>query len=165
MPATWVTPKLVAEIRFNEWTSAGKLRHPVFLGLRDDKDPTSVRREPAGEAAPEPPELTTPSRPRPPGAAATDPGAGDVAEQLRAIEADGGDGAIALPDGRSLAVTNLAKVFFPCTGATKGDLLRYYAAMAELVLPAMADRPLVLKRFPNGITGKSFYQQSADRCS
>ena len=42
---TWVTPRLLAEIRFSEWTSAGLLRHPRFLGLREDKEAAEVRRE------------------------------------------------------------------------------------------------------------------------
>jgi len=42
---TWVKPKLVAEVRFTEWTAAGEMRHPVFLGLRDDKLAEDVRRE------------------------------------------------------------------------------------------------------------------------
>jgi bifunctional non-homologous end joining protein LigD len=41
----WVTPKLVVEVGFSEWTSAGLLRHPRYLGLRDDKAPREVRRE------------------------------------------------------------------------------------------------------------------------
>ena len=39
---TWVKPKLVAEVRFTEWTSAGEMRHPAFLGIREDKKPTEV---------------------------------------------------------------------------------------------------------------------------
>jgi len=42
---TWVKPKLVAEVRFTEWTSAGEMRHPVFIGLRDDKPAEAVMRE------------------------------------------------------------------------------------------------------------------------
>src|SRR5207248_8499462 len=43
----WIRPELVAQIKFTEWTADGKLRHPVYLGLRDDKKPQEVRREPA----------------------------------------------------------------------------------------------------------------------
>jgi bifunctional non-homologous end joining protein LigD len=42
---TWVKPKLVAEVKFTEWTTAGEMRHPVFLGLRTDKKATEVVRE------------------------------------------------------------------------------------------------------------------------
>ena len=45
-PAHWVTPRVVVEVKFSEWTSDGRLRHPVFLGVRDDRDPRSVIREP-----------------------------------------------------------------------------------------------------------------------
>ncbi len=62
---------------------------------------------------------------------------------------------------KALPVTSLDKVFYPETGHTKGDLLVYYARLARHILPAMADRPLVLKRFPNGVEGESFYQQAA----
>ncbi len=167
MPATWVTPKLVAEIRFNEWTSAGKLRHPVFLGLREEKDPKEVRRERTGPAAASPPPQTSsaPHSSAPAGGrvpeARDDAEIGDVVAQLRRLE-DSGGGTLVFPGGRSLAVTNVGKIFFPEAQITKGDLLRYYAAMAPLILPAMAGRPLVLKRFPNGIDGESFYQQAAE---
>jgi len=43
---TWVKPRLVAEVKFTEWTSKGELRHPFYLGLRADKRPDQVSREP-----------------------------------------------------------------------------------------------------------------------
>lgn len=53
--AHWTDPVLVAEVAFTEWTRDGRLRHPSFKGLRDDRDPSTVRRElPAGAIAPEP---------------------------------------------------------------------------------------------------------------
>jgi bifunctional non-homologous end joining protein LigD len=125
-PAHWVRPSLVVEIRFNEWTSEGKLRQPVFLGVREDKDPKSVVRE--EETAPE-------AKAAPP---ARKP-----------------------PKPRARPITNPDKVFFPRTGETKGDLVEYYATMAEYILPWMEDRPLVLKRYPDGIEGEAFYQQAA----
>jgi len=45
MPVTWVRPRLVCEVKFTEWTSEGLMRHPVFMGLRDDKSPREVERE------------------------------------------------------------------------------------------------------------------------
>jgi bifunctional non-homologous end joining protein LigD len=68
---------------------------------------------------------------------------------------------VGLESGKSLEVSSLGKVFFPEDGYTKGDLMRYYTRVSPCILPAIADRPLVLKRFPNGITGPSFYQQNA----
>jgi bifunctional non-homologous end joining protein LigD len=84
-----------------------------------------------------------------------------VIEQLRAIEASTGDGTLRLPDGISLDVTSLGKPYFPTAGLTKGDLLRYYAWAAPLLLPRLADRPLVLRRHPRGAAGPSFFQQNA----
>jgi bifunctional non-homologous end joining protein LigD len=75
--------------------------------------------------------------------------------------ADGGVGTLELGRGAKLDVTNLDKIFFPKHGYTKGDLMAYYAAVSPMLLPAIADRPLVLKRFPHGVTGESFYQQRA----
>jgi bifunctional non-homologous end joining protein LigD len=61
----------------------------------------------------------------------------------------------------TLEVSKLDKVFFPGDGYTKGDVMRYYARVAPFILPTLRDRPLVLRRFPNGITGQAFYQQKA----
>jgi len=210
-PPHWVRPELVAEVKFAEWTAEGVLRHPVYLGLRDDVDPAAVRREAQPRAVPaagvEPaavaPEASAPgaepasagSRPRPSGAAGTARGgatgvarssrarpaprgpaaralaasraaldAPEVAaliEQLQALENARRDGTIVLPDGARLAVTNLRKVFWPALGRTKGDLLRHYARVSPWLLPALEGRPLVMKRYPNGVTGKAFYQQRA----
>lgn len=143
-PAHWVRPDLVAQVRFTEWTADGKLRHPVYLGLRDDKRADEVVREEKAGAVKS--------------AAATDPVAAVIA-QLRALEDARRDGTIDLPDGSKLGVSNLAKIFWPGPKLTKGDLLRYYAEVSPLMLPAVADRPLVMKRFPNGVGGLAFYQQ------
>jgi bifunctional non-homologous end joining protein LigD len=133
-PAHWVRPDLVAQIRFTEWTSDDKLRHPVYLGLRDDKRAMDVVRE----------ELSPLQK---------------VIDQLRALEDSRKDGELTLPNGDRLKVTNLAKVFWADLKITKGDLLRYYVEVSPYILPAVKDRPLVMKRFPNGVTGKAFYQQ------
>ena len=60
-----------------------------------------------------------------------------------------------------LKPTNIKKMFWPAEGYTKGDLIAYYERVAPLMLPYLRDRPLVLTRFPDGITGKSFYQKDA----
>ncbi len=173
--AHWVRPELVAQVRFTEWTADNKLRHPVYLGLREDKDPRTVVREgpvrspmPARDPkAPPAARRAAPRRTR--SASAADKPAAPkqrvpadlqkVIAQLRVLEDTRKDGAIELPDGSRLSVTNLAKPFWPKLKLTKGDLLRYYATVAPLVLPAVADRPLVMKRFPNGVDGMAFYQQ------
>ena len=201
-PAHWITPDLVAQIRFTEWTADEKLRHPVYLGLRDDAPAAAVTIEkPAVQAAERVPgpkiaaagkngarhpfgvveqlrgledarregtveRRSTKGTERVPGtksAAAGENGArhpfGAVVDQLRSLEDARRDGTVELPDGSRLGVTNLHKIFWPDRKLTKGDLLRYYATVAPLILPVVEDRPLVMKRFPNGIGAPAFYQQ------
>jgi bifunctional non-homologous end joining protein LigD len=150
-PAHWVRPDLVAQVRFTEWTDDNKLRHPVYLGLRDDKKSTDVIREQPRSAARrgKSPSSTGPAN----------RSANSVLEQLQALEDARRDGTIELPEGSRLGVTNLSKVFWPKLKLTKGDLLRYYARVAPFILPVVEDRPLVMKRFPNGISAPAFYQQ------
>ena len=64
-------------------------------------------------------------------------------------------------DGRQLRFTNLNKIYFPGENYTKRDLLAYYYRIAEYLLPFLTDRPLVLRRYPNGITGEAFFQKDA----
>ena len=64
-------------------------------------------------------------------------------------------------DGKSVHLTNLDKVYFPESGITKRDLLSYYSEMAEYILPFLEGRALVLRRYPNGITGTTFFQKEA----
>jgi bifunctional non-homologous end joining protein LigD len=82
-----------------------------------------------------------------------------IEEQLLQIERSGGDGSIRVARGKSLELSSLDKPYFPAIGATKGELMRYYAKVAPLILPLMADRPLVLKRSPEGVEGEIFFQQ------
>ena len=70
-------------------------------------------------------------------------------------------GTLQLPDGTRLDVSNLRKLFWPKLKITKGELMRYYVRVAPFILPVVKDRPLIMKRFPNGIDGKAFYQQRA----
>ncbi len=123
----WVKPKLVAQIKFANWTEDRKLRAPVFLGLRDDKAPAEVIREEA------PPQGFLPA---------------DKKEVTTEI------------DGHSLKFTNLDKVYYPEEGYTKRDLLNYYDSVASLLLPHLKDRPLSLKRYPNGIHEQFFFQKN-----
>ena len=61
--------------------------------------------------------------------------------------------------GRAVSLTNLRKPFWPQLGITKGDLLRYYAAVAPVLVPHLRDRAMVMKRYPNGIGGKFFFMK------
>jgi bifunctional non-homologous end joining protein LigD len=62
-------------------------------------------------------------------------------------------------DGRRLSISNLDKVLYPEAGFTKGQVLDYYARVADAMLPHLRDRPLTLRRFPNGVAGNSFYEK------
>ncbi len=157
----WVEPRLVCEVRFTEWTNAGGLRHPTFLGTREDKRPEECVREHAmayqAEAGAEP---------DPPAEAASDPAPrkGSRAKKSAAAKAAGPPRAPAAPASAPaptrVALTNLKKVFWP-EGYTKGDLIAYYEAAAPYLLPYLRDRPIVLTRYPDGIAGKSFFQKDA----
>lgn len=62
-------------------------------------------------------------------------------------------------DGRELTVSNLEKVFYPNCGFTKGQMLDYYARIAPVMLGHLCDRPLTMKRFPDGVDGESFFEK------
>lgn len=62
-------------------------------------------------------------------------------------------------DGRTIAISSPAKVMFPERGETKADLARYYLAVGEPLMRTVRDRPTLLQRFPNGASGKSFFQK------
>lgn len=80
-------------------------------------------------------------------------------EQLEAIEQSGGKGTLQIARGKTLDVSSLDRVYFPAQQYTKGDLMRYYALIAPVILPTIAGRPLVLKRSPGGVEGETFFQQ------
>ncbi len=86
---------------------------------------------------------------------------GRILADLDAIEAAGGKATLTLTHGISLQVSHLDKLFFPEDGFTKGDVMRYYVWASPYILPIMQGRPLSLKRFPDGVEGKSFFQQKA----
>ena len=171
----WVQPKLVAEVKFTEWTVDNKLRHPTYLGIRDDIPPARVRREPdtvvrgpqgsalhKKDAHAARPRRSSPSASE--GGTAREPSKATVTnllDQIDAIQESGGDGTLELPSGNRLAVSNLGKVFWPRLKLTKGDLFRHYVRVAPYILPALAGRPLVMKRYPNGVSAKPFYQHRA----
>jgi bifunctional non-homologous end joining protein LigD len=147
--AVFVEPRVVAEIEFREWTTEGVMRAPSFKGFRDDKSPADVviesTEQAAGEEAP-----------------AADRVPGDSPEALFDEAESLPDGALAiLTDGRRLKITNWDKVLFPETGFTKGDLIAYYARIAPVVLPHLHDRPLTLKRYPNGVESQYFYEKQS----
>jgi len=66
-------------------------------------------------------------------------------------------------DGRQLKLTNLAKVLYPDTGFTKGEVLDYYARIAPVLLPRLADRPVTRVRWPHGVGRESFFEKNVPR--
>jgi bifunctional non-homologous end joining protein LigD len=139
--AVFVEPCLVAEVEFREWTDDQVMRAPSFKGLREDKAPREVALETVAgsEAPPEgsPEALFDEVTPLPEGA----------------LEV--------LTDGRRLRISNWDKVLFPATGFTKGNLIAYYARIASAALPHVRDRPLTLKRYPNGVEEQYFYEKQS----
>jgi bifunctional non-homologous end joining protein LigD len=66
-------------------------------------------------------------------------------------------------DGRHLSLSNLTKVMYPDAGFTKGQIIDYYTRIAPAVLPHLRDRPLTLKRYPDGVEGQFFYEKNCPR--
>ena len=152
----WVRPLLVAQVRYTEITDDGKLRHPTYLGLRDDVLPKAV-------VAPKPAKKAraTEKKPAKRETPLTTRDIDAIIGQLNELEKARKNGRLRLPDGDTLEVTNLHKVFWPEGKRTKGDLLRHYARIAPLILPVLDERPLVMKRLPNGVDHQAFYQHRA----
>jgi bifunctional non-homologous end joining protein LigD len=140
--AVYVEPSLVAYVEFTEWTNDGVMRAPSFKGLRDDKQARDVVLEgSAAVARTEPPD--TPEA---------------LFDTVRRLP----EGALeVITEGRRLKLSNWDKVLFPRTGFTKGDLIAYYARIAPAVLPHLRDRPLTLKRYPEGVEAQYFYEKQA----
>src|SRR5262245_13642661 len=158
----WVQPTLVAQVRFTEWTADNILRQPVYLGLRDDKKAETVPRERKKPAASLKARTTTREKAAPKQEVVRTLRSA-LLDQLHALESSRKDGLLELPDGDKIHVTNLHKIFWPKQKLTKGDLFRYYVEVAPALLPVIADRPLVMKRFPNGVAAAPFYQHRAEK--
>jgi bifunctional non-homologous end joining protein LigD len=136
---TWVKPELVCVVKFTSWTNDDRLRAPVFMGLRNEAVPEEVVRETGLLPEPE----SQPERKR---------------ETL--LPADKAEVALEV-EGHRLKFTNLNKVFYPADGYTKRDVINFYAAVADLLVPHLQGRPLSLKRYPNGIDQDYFFQKDA----
>ena len=140
--ARWVEPLLVCECAFTEWTREGSMRHPRFLRIRDDKGPLECVRE--GGRANDLPEASS----EPKGAASPEVTALPKVTVSPKVMA-------------SPKLSNPTKVLFPRDSITKRDIWDYYSAIAPVMLPHLAGRPLTLQRYPDGIDGEEWYQQNA----
>ncbi|MFA0961281.1 DNA ligase D [Roseivirga sp. BDSF3-8] len=134
----WVTPKLIAEVGYSERTDEGSLRHPVYKGLRKDKDPEEVVAE-----------KSTPAQQT-----------GEADELVKKLTS--AKELKLQPEGREVSLSNLKKVYWRGEKEiTKGALLAYYAQVAPYLLPHLEGRPQSLHRYPDGIEGKNFYHKDA----
>lgn len=163
--AYWIKPKLVARIRYANWTREKRLRSPVFLGLLPDHNPRECRFETeASPKAQRPGPSIQPAHPKESRSTRRTPTNGtltrkrDIEHELFHGRRD--DINIKL-DGKPLRLTHLNKIYYPKTGHTKRDVIAYYYRVAPLVLPFLRDRPLVLRRYPDGAGGKAFFQKEA----
>ena len=130
--AHWIDPKLVAEINFSEFTDDGILRHPSFVGLREDKPAKDVVKE-------VPKHLTT--------------------KEGKEKSSKGRKAAHSTSEDFGIEISSPERVIFPELGLTKKDLADYYAAIEPLIMVDAANRPMTLIRFPAGRTGESFFQK------
>lgn len=134
MPVTWVKPKFMCEVKFTEWTADGKMRHPVFLGIRKNKSIIVRNME--------------------------KPSAKKTAVKKSAAKV--ADNNSELVFGKiKVTTTNLNKLYWPKKNITKGMMIDYYQTMAAYILPYLKNRPESLKRNPNGILDKGFYHKDA----
>src|SRR5437588_4083949 len=148
---SWVKPATVARVKYGGWTQEKYLRHPVFLGLREDLKPEECKWESEAAVA-EPPAVVRASEV-----------VGSVISKKAEIEAELFKGRaenvrIEL-EGKRLRFSNLNKIYFPESGYTKRHLLAYYYRMADYILPFLKGRALVLRRYPDGINGQAFFQK------
>jgi bifunctional non-homologous end joining protein LigD len=161
----WTDAVHVCEVRYREVTPDGLLRHATFKHLRKDKSPHECERQGWSSQSMD----TAAEKAEPYGAIAD---SGDLAPDTGHRMPGSGN---RIPDNpheppppppksavqKSIAFTNLKKIYWPAEKYTKGDLIDYYRAVSKWLLPYLFNRPVVLTRFPDGIDGKSFYQKDA----
>ncbi len=146
--AHWLSPELVAEVRFSTWTGENQLRHAAYLGLREDKPAREIRRE---NAAPQP------KRDR-----HADPQTARSEQEKKTSPENGArtpPAAAAQPAAPPLRLTHPAKILDITSSLTKLQLATYLFAVAPQMLPHIAGRPLSLVRCPEGSGKPCFYQK------
>ena len=154
---TWLRPELVAEVKFSGWTQDLIMRAPIFLRFRYDKQPTECLIEQQQQQRVQQ-EIDQDNM----------IGNG-VSRKEREEEGEEGEEkggyTTTMPVLREVKFSNLDKIYWPSTGRlkkelTKRDLIEYYDKVSKFILPHLQNRPLSLKRYPDGITGKSFYHKN-----
>ena len=153
--ARWVEPELVAEIAFTEFTADGVLRHPSFLGLREDKDPRKVVFElpqASEEVAPGTAQAEAKEKPK-------EKPRRRQAAKPKPLEPEGAVAREGRLEVAGISISNPDRVLWPDQGVTKAELVAYYQVVAERMLDHGARRPLTLVRCPQGRSRQCFYQK------
>lgn len=158
---TWVEPELVCNVKFSEFTDEGIMRHPVFMGLRMDKEPEEV------DPIDKPVKKTSKAAVKKSiskkefAKTARSAGAKPATKKSTDIGTSKENERIVRVDGHELKLTNQNKIFWPDEKYTKGDVIAYYNKVSDYILPYLIDRPQSLKRNPGGIEDKGFYHKDA----
>ncbi|RFM26395.1 DNA ligase D [Deminuibacter soli] len=169
MPVTWLKPKLVCEVKYTEWTADKSLRHPIFMGLREDKTARTEKNEKLLHVKTK----KTTNAAAPTAAAKKSASVKSSSTKAAPVTRTASRKAAAMPqmiaasnketvlkvNKHELAVKHLDKLYWPKDGITKRDMLNYYGAVMPYMLPYMKNRPQSLNRTPDGIEGPSFYQK------
>lgn len=142
---TWLQPKLICEVSFTEMTTDGVMRHPSFIGLREDKDPKSIVLEKEESTK----KIVNDSKKN----IIVAQGKMKRKTLLNPTEKT----QVKKVNKQDLKFTNLDKIFWPDEKITKRDLINYYYQIAPYILPYLKDRPQSMNRFPDGIEGEGFY--------
>jgi len=161
----WVKPELVCEIKFQEWTDSDKVRQAVFLGLREDKSARDVHKEVPENEFEERAKKKTLTVNRSPAKRESE----YKKEKKRKTVNEELIDEKSLREKKSikctvneitLSFTNLNKEFWPDLGIKKLDVINYYSRIADFILPHLKDRPQSLRRNPDGIRKKGFFQKN-----
>jgi bifunctional non-homologous end joining protein LigD len=151
---TWVKPKLVCEVQYQELTDEGIMRHPSFHGLRTDKDPKDVKRDKPIEAP-----VTTTKKAKAKTVVEKKTKPKKIA-QTKTFLSPQEETQTRKVNGHQLKFSNTGKKYWPKENITKRDLLNYYYEVVPYILPYMKDRPQSLNRHPEGIDKPGFYQKN-----
>jgi bifunctional non-homologous end joining protein LigD len=152
----WIEPKLVAEVKFSDWTHEKIMRAPIFLRFREDKKPEECILE--EEKSTQELVLNGDEKEQQQGELPTNYEASEISAS------NSPSTTLQLPFS---FFSHLDKVFWDETEnhprLTKKDLIEYYDEISEYLLPFLKDRPLSLSRYPDGIKGKHFYHKNWDK--
>ena len=176
--AIWVEPQLVCEIEFTEWTPDGRLRHPSFQGVREDKPARQVHRDYAMDTdaiedttntqrvRPDAGDVSPPSRRHPLRAVSEKNPEQEAKMEVKEKSARAAPKAAARTAKKSdkvdvggIGISHPDRVIYPGSDITKLDLAQYYLTVADAILPFVAERPLSMVRCPEGTGEACFFQR------